>query len=415
MKCPLSAAAIAAALSLSADPAAAANLTPDQLTQATGAGATDLMLLYPTGGPMKSIQWSVVTTQMGAALGGIFLQTGNNLADVPSPSSARNNLGLGTAATQNTGASGASLPFLNGANTWSGAQSFNATSAFAGKVTLFASTSAGAPLNIPQGAAPTAPANGDCWTTSAGLYCQINGATQGPFSAGGGSVSTTGSPASGNLAKFSGGASITNGDLSGDCTTSGSLATICTKTNGTAFGTFATANAATPPAIGGTTPAAGSFTTLGATGLITPSTTNGIKGTTAADNANAGSVGEYVSSNIVRGSAIALTSNTPANITSVSLTAGDWDCRGNAAFTNGAGITQEIGAINTTSAALPTSPAGGAEVRITATIASADDSMWPAGTVREDISSTTTVFLIGDATFTGSVSAYGFLGCRRVR
>lgn len=35
--------------------------------------------------------------------------------------------------------------------------------------------------------------------------------------------------------------------------------------NGTAFGTFATQNYATPPAIGGTTPAAGAFTTLSAT------------------------------------------------------------------------------------------------------------------------------------------------------
>jgi len=41
---------------------------------------------------------------------------------------------------------------------------------------------------------------------------------------GSGNVSTTGSPASGNLAKFSGATTITNGDLSGDVTTSGTLA-----------------------------------------------------------------------------------------------------------------------------------------------------------------------------------------------
>ena len=51
--------------------------------------------------------------------------------------------------------------------------------------------------------------------------------------------------------------------LTGDCTTTaGAVATTCTKTSGTAFGTFATQNYATPPAIGGTTPAAGAFTTL---------------------------------------------------------------------------------------------------------------------------------------------------------
>jgi hypothetical protein len=40
---------------------------------------------------------------------------------------------------------------------------------------------------------------------------------------GGGSVTTTGTPASGNLTKFSGVTSITNADLSGDVTTSGTL------------------------------------------------------------------------------------------------------------------------------------------------------------------------------------------------
>jgi hypothetical protein len=54
--------------------------------------------------------------------------------------------------------------------------------------------------------------------------------------------------------------------LGGDCTfTSPNI--ICTKTNGTLFGTFATANAATPPAIGGTTPAAGAFSSLTDTGI----------------------------------------------------------------------------------------------------------------------------------------------------
>lgn len=44
---------------------------------------------------------------------------------------------------------------------------------------------------------------------------------------GSGTVTTTGSPANGNLAQFSGATSVTNGNLSGDCTTSGTLATNC--------------------------------------------------------------------------------------------------------------------------------------------------------------------------------------------
>lgn len=58
------------------------------------------------------------------------------------------------------------------------------------------------------------------------------------------------------------GLDFANVAMSGDCVLAGSGAITCTKTNGVAFGTFATANAATPPAIGGTTPAAGAFTTL---------------------------------------------------------------------------------------------------------------------------------------------------------
>lgn len=51
---------------------------------------------------------------------------------------------------------------------------------------LRAATTANASLNIPHGTAPTSPANGDVWTTSAGIYVRINGVTVGPLSAGGG-------------------------------------------------------------------------------------------------------------------------------------------------------------------------------------------------------------------------------------
>lgn len=48
-------------------------------------------------------------------------------------------------------------------------------------------------------------------------------------------------------------------------------------------------------------------------------------GTATSDNADAGNVGEYVSSLMAAGSAVALTTATPASMTSISLTAGDWD------------------------------------------------------------------------------------------
>lgn len=94
---------------------------------------------------------------------------------------------------------------------------------------------------------------------------------------GSGNVSTTGSPTNGNLTQFSGGTTITNANLSGDCTTAGALALTCTKTNGVNFGTFATQNFTTPPAIGAVTPAAANFTTLTASSTLTTNVTGSLQ------------------------------------------------------------------------------------------------------------------------------------------
>ena len=53
---------------------------------------------------------------------------------------------------------------------------------FAGTVIAPAATASLAPLRIPHGTAPTSPTNGDMWTTTAGLFIRINGATVGPLS-----------------------------------------------------------------------------------------------------------------------------------------------------------------------------------------------------------------------------------------
>lgn len=52
-------------------------------------------------------------------------------------------------------------------------------------LTLNAGVTGGAPLNVPQGSAPTSPADGDFWTTSSGAFIRIGGATVGPLGAGG--------------------------------------------------------------------------------------------------------------------------------------------------------------------------------------------------------------------------------------
>jgi hypothetical protein len=44
-----------------------------------------------------------------------------------------------------------------------------------------AATTSISSIRIPHGAAPSSPTNGDMWTTTAGLYVRINGATVGPL------------------------------------------------------------------------------------------------------------------------------------------------------------------------------------------------------------------------------------------
>lgn len=50
-----------------------------------------------------------------------------------------------------------------------------------GKLITSTPSSLAAGLNLPHGAAPGAPVNGDLWTTTSGLYARISGATVGPF------------------------------------------------------------------------------------------------------------------------------------------------------------------------------------------------------------------------------------------
>src|SRR5215472_14162674 len=66
--------------------------------------------------------------------------------------------------------------------------------------------------------------------------------------------------------------------------------------------------------------------TLAVTGALTP--TGGIVGVNGASNAAAGNIGEYVTASLAQGSAVNLPGGTATNLTSISLTAGDWDVFG---------------------------------------------------------------------------------------
>lgn len=165
--------------------------------------------------------------------------------------------------------------------------------------------------------------------------------------------------------------------------------------------------------IGGTTPAAGHFTTVSATSAITPSSTNGIVGTTTNDNANAGSIGEYITATANGNS---MSSGVTQNAASVSLTAGDWDVSGSVQFLPAATttISQIAAGISTTSATLGS--VGSVTFLSGLTIAANSAQHISSPVFRISIASTTTVFLVASATFaTSTMTNNAFMRARRVR
>lgn len=146
-----------------------------------------------------------------------------------------------------------------------------------------------------------------------------------------------------------------------------------------------------------------------------------VLGTSTNNNATAGYVGEYVESIVLTASAVSLTTTVAANVTSISLTAGDWDVVGTvrlkpAATTN---ITVGNAGISTTSATLLvasgtyaalTLPSAGLVPGVNVT-----PSMHVSRT-RISVSATTTVYLVTTAFFTvDTLQAFGQISARRVR
>jgi hypothetical protein len=88
-----------------------------------------------------------------------------------------------------------------------------------GKLTVGASATSRASLNLPHGTAPTSPVNGDLWSTTSGLYYRLDGATTGPLLTAATIPWDTPGPI-GSTTPSSG--SFTTGAFSGDITMTGS-------------------------------------------------------------------------------------------------------------------------------------------------------------------------------------------------
>jgi hypothetical protein len=196
------------------------------------------------------------------------------------------------------------------------------------------------------------------------------------------------------------------GPIGSTSTSSGAFSSISTPSATIGGGTIDNT------AIGATSASTGKFTTLQATAAITPSQASGIVGTTTNNNANAGSVGEYVTAST---SGTSMTNGVSFNCASASLTAGDWDVSGAVQFIAAAGTTVS-GIVAGSSATSATLGAVGSAQSIQATLTTGSPQTLAVPTFRYSLASTTTVFIVGNANFaTSTMTCTGFIRARRVR
>lgn len=145
----------------------------------------------------------------------------------------------------------------------------------------------------------------------------------------------------------------------------------------------------------------------------------GIKGAVDGSNASTGIVGEVIESKVAYAAGAALTTGVATNVTSIVLTAGDWEISGQINF-SGTSITiasgtYSWGGVSTTSA---TFPADGTESGAGVPPMTATSSYWGIcyAPKRVTVSASTTCYLVAFTQFTaGTVKAYGFIHARRVR
>lgn len=146
---------------------------------------------------------------------------------------------------------------------------------------------------------------------------------------------------------------------------------------------------------------------------------NSLVGTTTNDSAAAGRIGEYVEGVVASGSAIAMTDSAQTNLTSISLTAGDWDVRFVASFVAQATTTvgRVVASISATSGALDNTLGR----QITSIYSNTTPGAFGPIQIgvpsrRISLSGTTTIYGIVYSNFgTSTMTAYGHLSARRVR
>jgi len=135
-----------------------------------------------------------------------------------------------------------------------------------------------------------------------------------------------------------------------------------------------------------------------------------VQGTGTNNNAVAGYYGELISSVISSGSPVVFTSGTRKDLTSVSLTAGDWDVYGNI-YCSGTTVQQLAVWIAASSAAT-------VDVSLQCSViglATASIMGLPAPFFRASLAATTTIYISGLISGTGTLNASGGIYARRAR
>lgn len=146
--------------------------------------------------------------------------------------------------------------------------------------------------------------------------------------------------------------------------------------------------------------------------------TNLIKGTATNDSATAGYVGEYVSSEISTSTSYP-SSSVRGDLTSISLTAGDWDVTGTVMMIrNGATVTENEMALSTTSGDSTATTTFGINrvVQVSPTTTASEVVSNSIPCYRYSLSATTTIYLKYEAIFSvATPQARGRISARRVR
>jgi hypothetical protein len=138
-----------------------------------------------------------------------------------------------------------------------------------------------------------------------------------------------------------------------------------------------------------------------------------IQGTTTNNNAAPGYVGEYQQSDVPFASFVTLTTNVPNDLTSLSLTAGDWDCSVVNIFqVAGSATVTFANWLSLSSKTIPTvlETAGPGS-----SYGSNGNAYVPSGIVRFSLATTTTIYASVEGQFSGTADTWGLLRCRRVR